>query len=79
MKGQWFKRKHDEWEKALLTDLLQRHAGNIWHIAKEIDERRSRLYKMFERHDLKPSDFRKKEVSPQAAGGQDSRISGESA
>ena len=58
MKGIWFQQRHREWERQLLIGLLTEHKGNIWHIAKAIDERRSRLYKMFERHGLKPGDFR---------------------
>lgn len=51
-----------KWEKDLLISLLQEHRGNIWHIAKSIDERRSRLYKMFERHGINPKDFRNEEA-----------------
>lgn len=58
MKGIWFQQRKHEWEKTLLISLLQEHQGNICHIAKAIDERRSRLYKMFERHGLKPDDYR---------------------
>ena len=58
MRGIWFKQKHAEWEKGMLVQLLTEHRGNIWHIAKAIDERRSRLYRMFHRHGLKPRDFR---------------------
>jgi len=64
MRGIWFKQKKDEWERSVLLELLQRHKGNIWHIAKEIDERRSRLYKMFRRHGLKPDDFRVRNADP---------------
>lgn len=56
--GEWFKKRKDELEKTLLIALLQEHRGNIWHIAKAIDERRSRLYRMFRRHGLKPGDYR---------------------
>ncbi len=56
--GEWFKQQQAEWEKGILISLLQQHGGNIWHIAKAIDERRSRLYRMFRRHGLKPADFR---------------------
>ena len=58
MRGVWFKQKQAEWEKTVLIALLQEHGGNIWHIAKAIDERRSRLYKMFRRHNLRLKDFR---------------------
>ena len=58
--GTWFKKMQREWERGLLIGLLQYHDGNISHIAKEIDERRSRLYRMLRRHALKPADFRKR-------------------
>ena len=58
MRGTWFKEKQLAWEKELLVALLQQHHGNIWHIAKAIDERRSRLYRMLNRHGLHPSEFR---------------------
>jgi transcriptional regulator of acetoin/glycerol metabolism len=53
-----------EWEKSLLVGLLVEHKGNIWHIAKAIDERRSRLYKMFQRHGIKPSEYRVLNADP---------------
>lgn len=56
--GVWFKQRQQEWEKGVLQSLLTEHHGNIWHIAKAIDERRSRLYRMFRRHGLKPKDYR---------------------
>ena len=58
MRGTWFKEKQRAWEKEVLVALLQQHHGNIWHIAKAIDERRSRLYRMLNRHGLHPSEFR---------------------
>ena len=64
MRGAWFKQKQYEWEKTLLVQLLTEHGGNIWHIAKAIDERRSRLYRMFRRHSLKPADYRVKNADP---------------
>lgn len=56
--GEWFRQQQREWEKKALVELLTKYQGNIWHIAKAIDERRSRLYRMFRRHGLKPDDFR---------------------
>lgn len=58
MRGTWFDERQKEWERGLLVGLLQQHRGNISHIAEAIDERRSRLYRMFRRHGIKPADFR---------------------
>ena len=58
MRGTWFKEKQRAWEKEMLVALLQQHQGNISHIAKAIDERRSRLYRMFHRHGLNQKDYR---------------------
>ena len=57
-RGQWFKKRKDRLERRLLTILLRRHRGNITKIAAAIDERRSRLYRMFERHGLNLEDYR---------------------
>ena len=64
MRGIWFKQQREAFEKDLLIKLLQNHQGNVWHIAKEIDERRSRLYRMFQRYGIKPSDYRVKNADP---------------
>ena len=83
-----------QFEKRCLQRILRKSNGNVKDAAKLVDIRRVRLYRMMRKHGLKISDYRKpkatpsaealnklvnKEVSPQAAGGQDSRISGESA
>ena len=62
--GTWFKQRQKEWERGVLIALLQEHRGNIWHIAKAIDERRSRLYRMFHRHSLRPDDYRVPDANP---------------
>lgn len=56
--GVWFKQRQQRLERRLLKILLRKHGGNVWHVANAIDERRSRLYRMFRRHGISPKEYR---------------------
>ena len=56
--GTFFKTRKEKLERRIVIRLLKKTGGNIRQAALLIDERRSRLYRILQRHGLKASEFR---------------------
>lgn len=59
-RGTFLRNRMREFEKRCVIRILRKTGGNMRQAALLIDERRSRLYRILQRHGLHASDFRTK-------------------